>query len=137
MRAANSVCSLPPVFNGERGGLRLMAKAMSIGAARARRPAWAPKAASPSHQGAAGAPGNDSRCVQRRGPHRGRHGGDDRLLVENSAGTISMGDPYDTPRPRNVVTPGSKTHPAAGSATAQPTDSVTCNATPSAQVVPS
>ncbi len=27
--------------------------------------------------------------------HRGRHGGDDRLLVENSAGTISMGD---TPR---------------------------------------
>jgi hypothetical protein len=33
---------------------------------------YATKAASPSHQGAAGAPGHDSRCVQRRGPHRGR-----------------------------------------------------------------
>jgi hypothetical protein len=65
----------------------------------------------------------------------GRHGGDDRLLVENSAGTISMGDPYATRRRQNVVTPWSKKHPDGGSATAQRTGSVTCNAIPSAQVV--
>jgi hypothetical protein len=34
------------------------------------------------------------------------------------------------------VTPWSKKHPDGGSASAQRTDSVTCNATPSAQVVP-
>jgi hypothetical protein len=68
-------------------------------------------------------------------PPLGRHGGDDRLLVENSAGTVSMGDPYATPRRQNVVTPWSKKHPDGGSATAQRTDSVTCNAIPSAQVV--
>ncbi len=45
-----------------------------------------------------------------------------------------MGDPYATPRRQNVVTPWSKKHPDGGSATAQRTDSVTCNAIPSAQV---
>jgi hypothetical protein len=46
-----------------------------------------------------------------------------------------MEDPYATPRRQNVVTPWSKKHPDGGSATAQRTDSVTCNAIPSAQVV--
>jgi hypothetical protein len=50
--------------------------------------------------------------------------------VENSAGTISMGDPYATPRRQNVVTPWSKKHPDGGSATAQRTGSVTGNVTP-------
>jgi hypothetical protein len=54
--------------------------------------------------------------------------------VQNSAGTISTGDPYATPRRQNVVTPWSKKHPDGGSATAQRTDSVTCSAIPSAQV---
>jgi hypothetical protein len=46
-----------------------------------------------------------------------------------------LGDPYATPRRQNVVTPWSKKHPDGGSATTQRTDSMTCNATPSAQVV--
>jgi hypothetical protein len=86
-----------------------------------RPPAWGSKAASPSHQGAAGAPANDRDAFK----DADRIEGDMGATTGSSwktAGTVSMGDPYATPRRQNVVTPWSKKHPDGGSATAQRTD---------------